>query len=132
MCTYMYVHKYICTYMCVYVNRGLWRKSCSLLKISNKMKKISYEPRRNLLQPKIVKNLLRVWSVKMVVFVRIFYKNNSISFLLFKLMVQYFSTFLNHFFLSLLNDLYVFFFHIQFFYMDFLFWVFPLFMMFCI
>ena len=28
----------------VYVNRGVWRKSCSLLKISNKMKKISYEP----------------------------------------------------------------------------------------
>jgi hypothetical protein len=30
----------------------------SLLKISNRMKKISYGPRRNLLQPQFVKNLL--------------------------------------------------------------------------
>jgi hypothetical protein len=41
------------------------------------LKKISYQPRRNLLQPQIVKNLLPKWSV----FVRIFYKNNSIFFL---------------------------------------------------
>jgi hypothetical protein len=33
-----------------------------ILKISNRMKKISYEPRRNFLQPQIVKNLLRKWS----------------------------------------------------------------------
>ncbi len=48
----------------------------SPLKISNKLKKISYEPRRNFFQPQIVKNLLPKWSV----FVRFFYKNNSISF----------------------------------------------------
>ena len=31
-------------------------------KISNRMKKISYEPRRNLLEPQTGKNLLRKWS----------------------------------------------------------------------
>ncbi len=40
------------------------------------MKKISYEPRCNFLQPQIVKNLLHGR-----VSVRIFYKNNLISFL---------------------------------------------------
>jgi hypothetical protein len=45
-------------------------------KISKKLKKISYEPRRNFLQPQIVKNLLPKWSV----LVRIFYNNNSIFF----------------------------------------------------
>ena len=48
----------------------------SPLKISNKLKKISYEPRRNFLQPQIVKNLLPKWPV----LVRIFYNNNSIFF----------------------------------------------------
>jgi hypothetical protein len=61
----------------VYGNRGLWRSPLLLFKISKNLKKISYQPRRNLLQPQIVKNLLPKWSV----FVRIFYKNNSIFFL---------------------------------------------------
>ncbi len=46
-----------------YVNSGLWRKSLFPHKISNKMKKISYEPRRNFFLSQIVKNLLRKWSV---------------------------------------------------------------------
>jgi hypothetical protein len=43
----------------VYDNSGLWRNRPSPRQISNKMKKISYEPHRNLLLSKIVKNLLR-------------------------------------------------------------------------
>jgi hypothetical protein len=44
------------------------------------LKKKSYQSRRNLLQPQIVKNLSPKWSV----FVRIFYKNNSIFFFLYR------------------------------------------------
>ena len=48
----------------------------SSFKISKNLKKISYQSRRNFFLPQFVKNLLPKWSV----FVRIFYKNNSISF----------------------------------------------------
>ena len=44
--------------MCVYENSGLWRECLLPLKISNKSKKISYEPHRNFLLSKLVKNLL--------------------------------------------------------------------------
>jgi hypothetical protein len=86
--------------MCVLENRGLWRNPLLLFKISKNLKKISYQPRRNLLQPQIVKNLLPKWSV----FVRIFYKNNS-----------NFSFFLAEIYLRNLRYLFVF----IFFYMDF-------------
>jgi hypothetical protein len=54
-----------------------------LFKISKNLKKISYQPRRNFFLPQIVKNLLPKWSV----FVRIFYKNNSIFFCLLILLI---------------------------------------------
>ena len=50
----------------VYGNRGIWRKSLLSPKNLKYNEKISYGPRGNLLQPHFVKNLLRLWSVKMV------------------------------------------------------------------
>ena len=47
---------------CVLVNSGVWHSRLSHLQISKILKKISYETRRNLLQPQTGKNLLRKWS----------------------------------------------------------------------
>jgi hypothetical protein len=45
---------------CVYIYRGIWRPSPHTHKIYfENLKKISYEPRRNLLVSPLIKNLLR-------------------------------------------------------------------------
>jgi len=87
---------------------GYLRTPLLPLKISNKLKKISYDLVVIFFCSKSLKNLLPKWSV----FVRVFYKNNSISFF-----------FVADIYLFYLRYLFVFIFFIW----TLVFWVFPLF-----